>query len=104
MIQSLPDVTPSQRAACAGACRPPAPTSALPATDSRTGGPAITITGWGLSAVTAVNFASSPATSLVIVNDTSLTCTTPAGATGAVNVVVTSPAGTGALSGGFTYS
>jgi len=50
-----------------------------------------------------VTFGGVSATSIVTVNDTTITCTTPAGAAGAVNVVVTNNWGSATLVSGFTY-
>lgn len=68
------------------------------------GGTAVTITGTGFSAVAGVTFGGTPATSVVMVSPTSVTCVTPAHAAGAVDVVVTNgDAQTGTGVNAFTY-
>lgn len=58
-----------------------------------TGGTSVTLTGTGLTGVTAVNFGSTPATSFTVDSDTQITAVAPAG-TGIVTVTVTGPGGT----------
>lgn len=67
------------------------------------GGTSVTITGTGLAGVTGVTFGGSSATNLVIVNDTELTCDTPAHAAGVVDVVATNPISSDTVTDGFTY-
>lgn len=65
------------------------------------GGTAVTITGFGFDFATgAVTFDGSPATNVVIVSNTQITCTTPQHASGLVDVAV---AGVGTGTGLFTY-
>ena len=87
--------------------------SVTPATGSTAGGESVTIVGENFitSTVappgTVVSFGGSSATDVVVVSGTEITCKTPAHGGGAVNVVVTNPAGivSGAtLTNGFTYS
>jgi sugar lactone lactonase YvrE len=69
-------------------------------------GAAVTITGSGFQANATVKFATFTAaqTTVVVVNDTEITCNTPGGPQGVADVVVTNPdGGTGTLAGGFTY-
>ena len=54
---------------------------------------AVTITGTGFTGTTGVTFGGTPATGVTVVDDTTITATTPAHAPGAVDVVVTTPAG-----------
>lgn len=92
---------------------PPAPTvtGVSPNNGSPSGGTSVTITGtnftdstgaWTASGVT---FGGVAATSVVVVNATTITCVSPAG-TGTVDVKVTTPGGTSAASGAdqFTYN
>lgn len=68
---------------------PPVVTSILPNTGNTTGGTAITITGTGFLAGASVKLGGTAATSVVLVNSTTITAATPAHAAGAVSVVVT---------------
>lgn len=72
---------------------------------STAGGTAVTITGTNLDEITSVKFGGSSATSVVVVNSTTITCVTPAHAAGAVDVVIADADGTEAtLAGGYTYT
>ena len=62
----------------------------------------MTITGTNLAGTSGVTFGGTAATSVVVVNGTTVTCTTPAKAAGAVNVVLTTPGGT--ATSGYTYN
>jgi alpha-tubulin suppressor-like RCC1 family protein len=62
------------------------------------GGTTVTITGTNLTHVTAVRFGSANATSFALKSSTSLTAIAPAEAAGEVNVTVTTPGGTSAIS------
>ena len=76
------------------------PNSGLPA-----GGTAVTITGTNFASGATVRFGSAAATNVVVVNNGTITATTPAGTAGAVTVTVTNPnAQSGSLTNGFTYS
>ncbi|MBI2764948.1 MAG: IPT/TIG domain-containing protein [Chloroflexi bacterium] len=70
------------------------------------GGTAVTITGGGFTGATSVTFGGVAATNLVVVNDTSITVTSPAHASGVVDVVVVSPSGTSPVvtADKFTYT
>lgn len=50
-----------------------------------------------------VTFGGTPATDVVVISDTEITATTPAGAVGPVDVVVTTGGGSGTLPDGYTY-
>ncbi len=83
-----------------------APTVTLVTSNSgpAAGGTAVTVTGTGFLGVTGVTFGGVAATGIITVGPTSVTCTTPAHAAGAVNVVVTNgdtQTGTGVSA--FTY-
>jgi len=84
---------------------PPAVSTIAPTAGFQTGGTLVTITGSGFAAgVDSVVIGGAPTTNLVIVNDTTLTCTTGAnGSSGASDVVVTGPGGAGSLAGAFRY-
>jgi hypothetical protein len=87
----------------------PTITSVVPNFGAVAGGTNVTITGTGFTnagvawspAVTVV-FGTQPATSIVVISDTKITCTTPAlDKDGAVKV--TTPDGTATLTAGFTW-
>lgn len=82
----------------------PTVTSLSPTTGSTAGGTAVTITGKDLTGATGVTFGGTAATSVVVVDDTHITCVTPAKTAGAVTVAVTTPAGTGSKTTAFTYA
>jgi hypothetical protein len=71
------------------------------------GGGAVTLTGTGFTTgspgTNTVTFDGVAATAVVAVNDTTITCTTPAGSSGPANVAVTNTKGTQTLNAGFTY-
>jgi hypothetical protein len=75
-----------------------------PASGPAAGGTTVTITGTGLDGVSAVNFGATAGTQLNIVSATQLTVRAPAGAAGAVNVVLVDDAGNVTKTGGFTYA
>ncbi|MBI0317507.1 IPT/TIG domain-containing protein [Streptomyces javensis] len=80
----------------------PAPvlTSVSPGQGPVGGGNTVTLTGSGLTGVTAVTFGSTPALSFTVVSATQITAVAPPGATGPVQITVTGPGGT---SNGVTY-
>jgi hypothetical protein len=71
----------------------PALTAISPNQGLSTGGTAVTLTGSGLTGVTAVSFGSAAATSFTVDSDTQISAVAPAG-TGFVLVTVTAPGGT----------
>ena len=84
----------------------PAPTvtSVAPSSGPIAGGTAVTITGANFVTGGTVSLGGSAATGVSVVNNTTITATTPAHAAGAVSVTVTNPdAQTGTLASGFTY-
>lgn len=94
-------ITAAQKAA---AFPDPTIVSITPATGAAAGGTAVTISGTALTGATAVTFGGTTATSIVVVNDTTITCATPAKTAGAYDVVVTTPNGTATEEDGFTYA
>ena len=84
---------------------PPTVSSVSPNSGSTTGGTAVTITGTNFATGATVTFGSTAATSVVVVNSTTITATTPAGSAGAVTVTVTNVGSqSGSLASGFTYT
>ena len=77
-------------------------TNMTPTTGPAVGGTAVTINGTGFTEATGVTFNGVAATNVVIVDDTKITCTSPAQAAGARAVVVQLAAGNVAC-GNFTY-
>lgn len=78
-------------------------TSISPSSGTASGGTGFTLTGTNLTGATAVTFGGLAATSVNVVNSTTVTGVTPAHAAGAVDVVITAPQGTATLTGGYTY-
>jgi hypothetical protein len=67
------------------------------------GGTPVTVTGRGFSDPATVLFGGMPATNVVVVSDTEITATTPAGAAGPVDVVVLSGGERGVLDDGYRF-
>ena len=85
---------------------PPTPTltSLSPVSGSIAGGTSVTLTGTNFAAGAAVTFGGTAATNVTVGSATSITCTTPQGAAGAVDVAV-SFGGVGVTkTGGYTYN
>jgi hypothetical protein len=76
-----------------------------PAEGGTLGADPVTITGIGFTGATAVTFDGDAATDVVVVDDLTLTCTTPAHAAGLVDVVITlADTSTVTITDGFEYS
>jgi len=82
----------------------PTVTGISPASGSPAGGTTVTLTGSNLANATGVSFDGVPGTSVTVVSATQVTVVTPAHAAGAVDVVVSTPAGMVRVAGGFTYA
>ena len=78
--------------------------SVSPQTGPPSGGTVVTVTGTGLTRATTIRFGTVAATNLVRVSDTTVRVTTPAHASGPVDVVVTTPGGTSAAGAGARYA
>lgn len=76
--------------------------SVEPTSGAAAGGETLTLTGTGFEGTTAVTVGGAAATDLVVVDDSTITVTTPATTAGAQDVVVTNPNGSDTLTGGFT--
>jgi RHS repeat-associated protein len=83
----------------------PAITKITPAAGPIAGGTAVTITGTGFTATSAVAFGSAQATTFTVVSSTQITATTPAEPAATVTVKITTPGGTSATGSAakFTY-
>jgi len=83
----------------------PVVTSLTPDSGSAAGGTPVTITGTDLTGATTVTVGGTEVTGLDVVNGTTIHATTPAGANGPADVVVTTPYGSSTDSGdgAFTY-
>ena len=82
----------------------PTVTSVSPSSGPVAGGTAVTITGTNFAAGAAVTFGTTSATNVVVVNNTTITATTPAGSAGTATVTVTNSGGqNGSLASAFTY-
>jgi Zn-dependent metalloprotease len=83
----------------------PTITGVTPATGPTSGGTALTVTGTNfVITFTNVTVGGVAATGVLVASPTSLVATTPPHAAGAVDVAVTTPAGTATRASGFTYT
>lgn len=82
----------------------PVVTHLFPVGGPAAGGTSVTIDGSGFTGATGVTFGGVAATGLVVLSDSEIDCVAPAHAVGAVDVVVTTPAGTGTDVAAFTYA
>lgn len=78
-------------------------TAISPSSGTASGGAGVTLTGTGLTGATSVTFDGVAATSVNVINSTTITAVTPAHAAGAVNVAVITPGGAAQLVNGYTY-
>lgn len=78
--------------------------SVSPSEGPAAGGTEVTITGTRFSTDAAVTFGGAAATEVVEVNSKTITCKTPAGEAGAVDVVVTTAGGSATAEEAFTYT
>jgi hypothetical protein len=81
----------------------PTVTAISPTSGLTVGGANVTITGTNFTGATAVTIGGSAATSVAVVNSTTVMAITPAHAAGAADVAVTTPGGTGTGTGFYTY-
>jgi len=78
--------------------------SVSPASGPTAGGTSVSISGTGFASGATVSFGGTAATSVTVVGSTSINATTPAHASGSVNVVVTNPGGeSGTKTNGYLY-
>ncbi|MDX6373283.1 MAG: hypothetical protein QOD98_2271, partial [Nocardioidaceae bacterium] len=81
----------------------PTLTSLSPSEGPTTGGQTVTLTGTNFRAGMQVTFGGAAASGLNIISTTQATVVTPVRGAGAVDVVVSTPGGTGTLNNGYTY-
>ncbi|MFO0112862.1 MAG: IPT/TIG domain-containing protein [Sphingomonadaceae bacterium] len=81
----------------------PTITAVAPASGTTAGGESVVITGTDFTGATAVRFGGTAATSFTVDSATQITAVTPAGSAGAVDIAVTTSAGTATSNGAFTY-
>jgi hypothetical protein len=110
IIRPLPGILgiPGKHKVISGQGNGPLVSSIAPATGSIKGGTSVTITGQNFAADgfgnVGVTFGGKSATSIVLVNSTTITCVTPSQvSTGIVDVVVSCGTQTATLFGGFSY-
>jgi hypothetical protein len=82
---------------------PPSLTSVSPTDGPAAGGTSVTLVGSGLTGTSGVTFDGLPATTVQVVDDSTVTATTPAHAAGVVDVSVTTSGGADTLTNAFTY-
>lgn len=75
-----------------------------PATGPAAGGTAVTIKGTNFAGTTGVTFGGTAATAVVVVDEQTITCVTPAKTAGTYNVVVADDAGAVTKTGAFIYT
>lgn len=75
--------------------------SITPSIGTTAGGTAITVRGIGLTGTTALTIGGTTCTSIVVVNDTTVTAVTPAKAIATYNVVITAPGGSATVTNGW---
>jgi len=81
----------------------PTLSSINPTAGTSLGNTPVTLTGTNFTGSSTVTIGGLSASNIVVVNETTITANTPAHAAGAVNVVVTTAAGSATLTNGYTY-
>nr|WP_269330170.1 IPT/TIG domain-containing protein [Kineosporia babensis] len=82
----------------------PTVTNVSPAAGPTAGGTSVTVTGTNFTGATSVTFGGTAGTSLVVISDTQLTISSPARSASVVDVVVTAPGGTSAITSADQYT
>jgi hypothetical protein len=84
----------------------PTVTAVSPSTGPTSGGTSVTVTGTGFTGATSVTFGGYPGTHLTVINDTTLTVTSPPYSSGLHYIQVSTPGGTSGkvAAAGFTYT
>ena len=99
-------VDPEANDSVSATCTPeplPTVTNVNPSQGPTAGGTSVTLTGMNFGGASGVTFGGNAATNVTVVSATSITATTPAHAAGAVDVVVTTGAGSFTASSAFNY-
>jgi hypothetical protein len=86
------------------ASSPPLLAGLAPNNGGVAGATAVVITGAGFTGATAVTFGGTAATAVVVVDNNTITCSSPAKTAGAYDVVVTTPKGSSPTGTKFTYA
>ena len=81
----------------------PTVSSVSPPIGAASGATSVTLNGTHFTGATSVTFGGVPATGITVIDDTTLTCTTPAGLAGSTSVLVTAAAGTSAANSLYLY-
>jgi len=99
------DCLPHEGQVTVGAGGPPGLTGITPVNGSTAGGTACTLSGFNFTTTpdTAVTFGGVGASNVVVVDSSTITCTSPAHSSGLVNITVTNSNGSDTLTGAFTY-
>ncbi|HWR61358.1 MAG TPA: Ig-like domain-containing protein, partial [Clostridia bacterium] len=102
-IYLLPSTIVKSNTVAGGHFNTPAVTGISPAAGPESGGGQVTISGAGFNGATSVKFGTIEGTGLIVIGDGSLTVTPPAGS-GTVDVTITGPMGTSAVSDNARYT
>ena len=86
------------------ASSPPLLTGLAPNNGGVAGATGVTITGAGFTGATAVTFGGTAATAINVVDNNTITCSSPAKAAGSYDVIVTTPKGSSPAGTKFTYA
>ena len=78
--------------------------SVSPNTGSTEGGTTLTISGSGFTGATSVTIGGQACTNLIVISDSTLTCTSPPGVPGNATIVITTPAGVTTAPAEYTYT
>jgi hypothetical protein len=81
----------------------PSLTNVSPSTGAASGGTGVTLTGVALTGATGITFGGTAATSVNVINSTTVTAVTPAHGVGVVDVVITTPSGSATGTNAYTY-
>lgn len=97
------DNTNTATAAMAITIATPTLSSINPTSGTASGNAQVTLTGTNLTGATSITLDGTPATSVNVINSTSVTAVTPSHAAGVVDVIINTPEGSASLSNSYTY-